>query len=618
MTNRGFAGKILFIDLTHRTTEKIPLDMALAEKFGGGLGLSIKLAYDRLKPSCQALSPDNPLVISAGPFVGTNLPASSRVYGVTTFPGSGTIGWCGGGGGTFGCLLKNAGYDHVVIEGRSEAPVFVKIIDDDVEICEASWLWGTGVEEACEMLWSRFGRPAGVISIGQAGEHLVTFAMAYIDRFSTLGRGGFGAVMGSKNLKAILVKGTHGIRVADRKAYKALSQDLFQKIRTYPYLKEWQELGLLKSFPAMPLELYHALKVRRMACVSCPIGDKDLVKVSGEGFQASLRCTSSAVNLCTPLMYGFQDYREAIKCIATLDEYGLDMFEFFGSMAFAKALQDQGIMPVGAHGEEIDPGSLSSMEAWAHKISYREGLGQILADGLRGIIQHFGEEAQKYAPYTVKGMLPYVGPRGPMAWRLLGTMELGQVMDPRGPHVGASGSPTYFAKRDLALFPQHLRRMGISEEAIQRILPGLGTPAQALKVGRLLRYSHRWFTILGSLGICARAQINRFYNARLCAALYEAVTGIKTDLDALGLRADRAWTLLRMANVRAGITRNDDAAPEKWFEEPAFQEYVTERPLHYTAVERMIDDYYDEQGWDLHTGIPTTERLQELGLFEKS
>jgi len=187
-------------------------------------------------------------------------------------------------------------------------------------------------------------------------------------------------------------------------------------------------------------------------------------------------------------------------------------------------------------------------------------------------------------------------------------------LDPRGPHVGSSGSPTYFAKRELDVFPQHLRRMGIPEDAVGRILPGLGTPSQGLKIGRLLKYSHQWFTILGSLGICARAQINRFYDAGLCAKLYEAVTGIKTDLDALRLRSDRAWTLLCMANVRAGYTRKDDILPEKWFQDPAFKNYLTGRPLSPDDVERMMDDYYDEQGWDVKTGIPTQERLKELGL----
>jgi aldehyde:ferredoxin oxidoreductase len=566
-----------------------------------------------LDPLCDALSPENTIVFGAGPLVGTDLPATSRVYGVTRLPGSTTVGWCGAGGMAFGCMLKNAGYDHIIIKGSSMTPVYLKIQDDDIEIRDATSLWGMGVSETCERLMNEFGRAAGVISIGQAGENRVSFSMAYIDGLSTLGRGGFGAVMGSKNLKAIVVKGTKGIHVADSKAYKALNRDILEKIRVYPYLKEWQDLGLLKSLPVVPKEVYHELKARRIACVSCPIGDKDLIRVVTEGSEEFI-CSSSAVNLFMPLVYGFTDPLKAARCIAVLDDYGLDMFEFFGLMAFARDLQDLGIIPLEAKEGRIDVTSESCMKAWARKISFREGLGHTLADGFRGMFQRFGEGTKKHAPYSAKGMLTYVGPRGPLPWNLFGTMELGQIMDPRGPHVGSSGSPTYFARRELDVFPQHMRRMGIPEEAMARILPGLGMPDQDLKIGRLLKYSHQWFTILGSLGICARAQVNRFYNARLCAQLYEAVTGIPTDLDALRQRADRAWTLLRMANVRTGYSRKDDVLPEKWFQDPAFREYLTGRTLTPDDVERMMDDYYDEQGWDIKTGIPTPERLKELEL----
>ncbi len=632
MTRGGFAGRILVVDLTDKTIHKIPLDMVMAEHFGGGLGLCIKLAYDTLDPLCHALSPENTIVLGAGPLVGTSLPASSRVYGVTRFPGSSRIGWCGGGGMVFGCLLKNAGYDHIVIKGSSSTPVYLKIVDDDIEIRDAALLWGKGIGETNEQLLDQHGRPAGVISIGQAGENRVSFSMAYIDRISTLGRGGFGAVMGSKKLKAIVVKGTRGVLVAHAPSYRALSSDILDKIRAYPYLKEWQDLGLLKSLPVVPREVYHGLKLRRIACVSCPIGDKDLIRIGDVGSERFI-CSSSAVNLFMPLIYGFKDPLEAARCIATLDDYGLDMFEFFGIMAFSKVLQDQGIM---SSEDLVDVTSLSSMEAWAGRISKREGLGRVLAEGFSGMFGHFGSRAEGLAPCTAKGMLTYVGPGGPLPWNLFGTMELGQVMDPRGPHVGASGSPTYFARRRLEVFPQHLRRMGVPDEALSRILSGsaasykplpipspggegmgeapIAESEQTMKIGRLLKYSHQWFTVLGSLGICARAQINRFYDAGLCAQLYEAVTGIKTDLDALRIRADRAWTLLHMANVRAGYSRKDDIVPEKWFHSPGFLEYVSGRPLNPDDVERMMDDYYDEQGWDGQTGIPFPERLNELGL----
>ncbi|MBW2142057.1 MAG: hypothetical protein JRG97_13480, partial [Deltaproteobacteria bacterium] len=579
MNRGGFAGKVLYVDLTDEEIKQEPLDFSLCEKFIGGLGLTVKLAYDNIEPGNDALSPENPIVLGAGPFVGTNLPATSRVYAVTKLPSSGTIGWCGGGGMNFGCMLKNAGFDHVIIKGRAQKPVFLQIFDDDVQILDAESLWGKGVEETTEALWQEFGRPAGVIAIGRAGENKVVFSMAYIDRLSTLGRGGFGAVMGSKNLKAVIVKGSQGIEVADRKRYRALNKDFLQTIREYPYLKEWQELGMFKSFP-MASELYDPIKKRRIACVSCPIGDKDVVEIPDGEYKGLVKCTTSATNLFTPLIHGLSDYRESIKCVTILDEYGLDKFEFFGLMGFVKNLGDQGIISKDQLESEVDSGSIQSIETWAGKISNREGLGDIMADGFNGILKHFGEGAVPYAPPLVRGMLPYAGPGGSISWNLFGTMELGQVLDPRGPHVGSGGSPTYFAKRPLEVFPRHLRRMGVPEETIARILPRLDSPdqEQILNVGRLLKYSHRWFTILGSMGICARAQINRFYNAALCADLYEAVTGIETDLEKLRKRVDRVWTLLRMANIREGFGRKDDALPDRWIGKSGFQDYITERP----------------------------------------
>ncbi len=605
MSLHGFAGKILYVDLTRGEVSEKPLAPELAKDFIGGLGLTIKLAYDNIKPGVDALSSDNTIVLGAGPLVGTNLPATSRVYAVSKLPSSKTIGWCGGGGVNFGSQLKYAGYDHVVIQGRSEKPVYLKITDEKVELKDAGDLWGTGVEECYERLTQDMGRPSGVMSIGPAAENKVAFSMAFIDRLATLGRGGFGAVMGSKNLKAITVKGKLGIDVADRKTYRSLNNTLLKTMREYPYLEEWQSLGLIKSLPLVPRETYEIVKKRRIACVSCPIGDKDVIQIPDGEHQGLVACSSSAVNLFIPMVYGMKDYRDAVALSSSLDEYGLDIFEFFGIMGFAGVLAENGIIPKDRLDHDIDLKDLHSMSAWAKKTSEREGLGDILARGVQALIEEFGEQAQDYAPPIIKGMLPYVGPKAPLSWNLFGTMELGQVLDPRGPHVGASGSPTYFAKRPLEVFPKHLRRMGVPEQAIERILPGLGTPEQSLRVGTLLKYSQSWFAMLGSLGICARAQINRFYNAELCAKLYQATTGIPTELDDLRERVDRVWTLLRLANLREGFSQADEALPEKWFKGPGFKDYLTEKNQTPEQMQQMIEDYYKEWGWDPETGIPT-------------
>ena len=612
----GFAGKILYVDLsTHKIIHQ-PLDDRLAQKYIGGLGICLKLAYDNMRPGTDALSHANPIVLGAGPLVGTSLPSSSRVFAVTKLPTSSSLGWCGAGGVNFGYLFKNAGYDHVVIHGKSDHPVYLKIFNDKVEICDAGALWGKDVEETCRELRQSFESPVGIAAIGQAGENRVRFSMAFIDGIATLGRGGFGAVMGAKNLKAIVVHGNQGIGVVERTRYKNLSKTFMQRIGGWRYLKESQELGLLKSFPMVPLDTYKKIKKRRIACVSCPIGCKDVVQIQDGAYKGLVAGSSSAMNLFTPLVYGFEDYREAVKCIATLDHYGLDMFEFFGIMQFVKILVDKGIIHRDQVDAEIVIHSLKSMEFWARKISFREGLGEILADGFNRILDEFGENTKEYAPSLVKGIHPYAGPGSALPWHLFGTMELGQLMEPRGPHVGSGGSPTYFARRPLEVFPRHLERMGVPREAIERILPGIRDPqnGEDLKIGSLLKYSHAWFTILGSLGICARGQINRFYNASLCAELYETVTGIKTGLDDLRRRVARVWTLYKMANLREGIDRKSEIPPSQWIGKSGFKSYVDETPITREDIDGMVEDYYAEWGWDRITGVPTVETLELLGL----
>jgi aldehyde:ferredoxin oxidoreductase len=616
MSLGGFAGTVLAVDLTRGSITKEPLDPALARDFLGGLGLTVKLAYENMEPGTDALAPENPIVLGTGPLVGTDLPASSRLFSITKLPTSRTIGWSGAGGVTFSCMLKNAGYDHIVLKDRADRPVYLEILDDRVTLRDASYLWGRGVSATCEALWRDYDRPAGVLAIGQGGERRVRFSMAYVDRIATLGRGGLGAVMGSKNLKAVLVKGSRGVSVADPKGYAVLRKNIVERVRAYPHRKEWQEMGLVGAFPFVEKDTYLKIKRRRVACVSCPLGCKDVVEIRDGDFKGRVACSSSAINLFTPIIYGMKDYREAIKLTSGLDEYGLDMFEFLGLMVFAKSLVENGLVRCGGNEPKIALDSIASMEAWAARIAGREGLGDVLAEGFGGLIEAFGEKAEPFAPALVKGMHPYAGPGAALPWHLFGTMELGQVLDPRGPHVGSSGSPTYFARRPLEVFPGHLSRMGVPEEEIAGLLPiGDDGKISGLRVGGLLRHSHRWFAILGSLGVCARAQINRFYSASFCAEVYQAVTGIETSLSDLRDRADRAWTLLRLANVREGFQRErDEVLPRKWFGDRGFQEYVSERPLGIEETDRMIDDYYRAWGWDPQTGVPTRQALERLGL----
>jgi aldehyde:ferredoxin oxidoreductase len=587
----GFAGKVLHVDLSASKIRTEPLNENVIRNYLGGLGICIKLASDLMPENADPLSPESIFVLGVGPLVGTSLPSSSRMYAVAKLPASGTVGWCGAGGYLFGAQLKYAGYDHIVVSGKSQKPVCLCIKDDRIELKDAMHLWGLGIEDTCNSFYNNFEDPVGILAIGPAGENRSAIAMAFVDRISTLGRGGFGAVMGAKNLKAIVVSGTGGVRPANRKAFNRISGSLFESIRAYPYLKEWQEMGMLKAFPMVPPEVYQRMKIRRTACVSCPVGCKDVIRIPDGPFAGLVKHTSSAINLLTPLMYGMKDPWQAVKLVADLDDYGMDMFEFFGLMAMTKDLVAAGVISLKPGEPEIDLTSVKSMTAWAEKIANRAGTGDILADGFIVALKNFGPEAKKAAPALIKGMHPYAGPGAALPWDRFGTMELGQVLDPRGPHVGSGGSPTYFALRPLDTFPKHLNRMGVPDDAIDRIL---GRERNELHVGRLLRYSHAWFAVLGSLGICARGQVNRFYSATLCAQIYEAATGILTSTDDLLRRADQVWTTLRKLNAREGLDDSKETPPAQWFGDPGFKDYLTGSPLTRAEVEEMKKEYFDE------------------------
>jgi len=229
----GYAGTILYVDLTSGQIRKEPLDIDVARKYLGGAGVNYKLACDLIKPGEDPLSPDSPIIIGVGPLVGTIVPSAGKVQVTVKFPlpasedGRYCVSTATSGSDKFGCMLKNAGYDHVVITGRAKGPVYLKIVDDDVEICDATDLWGRkDIYETTDELNDRHGS-CGVFAIGRAGENLVRFSMAFCDFRRHLGRSGLGAVMGSKNLKAVVVRGTKGIKVKDSRRLMKAANGVF-------------------------------------------------------------------------------------------------------------------------------------------------------------------------------------------------------------------------------------------------------------------------------------------------------------------------------------------------------------------------------------------------------
>ncbi len=617
MSYYGYAGKILFLNLSSGKVETRPLDMDDAAQFIGGLGLNNRLAFDLIEPGTDPLAPENPIILGAGPLIGTLTPGASRVVGTSRFPLSGAIS-AGSGSMTFGFNMKRAGYDNIVITGSSNTPVYVLIEDASVRILDASDIWGRDNYDAVDELWRRHGRTSS-ISIGQAGENLVKFSIGLIDKMATIGRAGFGAVMGAKRLKAILVRGSGGIRVADPKGFIHEVNQLFTRARKFKHHAASVAYGILNAGGSFMLGeegpyglgAYTRIKKDRIACPSCFIADKDVLETPDGEFAGMKTYTHSFGMVANTALKGqITDCDRATHIVNLQNRYGLGQQEF-------ESLFD--LIIEAAHGGDIREDQFGklhrnyeTMRDLVETITFRKGAGDILAEGWIATVKEFGLDPSRYTSH-VKGLGTQFDPRE----RGLGTMEFEQLVNPRGGHHQSGGSPSYNQGAPVEMFEKHADRMGAPPDALRRVMDSpLG-----FNVGRYTRYSEDWFSLFDSLGICIRSQNNRFYSADICARLFSTATGIEMDKPAIMQAAERVWNLYKILNWREGFDRNADQPPDKWFvplkaagSEFEMRDYFQTRPLTRADLQQFLDDYYAERGWDPKTGLPTREKLEELNL----
>ncbi len=604
----GYAGSILYVDLTSGITRKESLDPKLVRTLIGGWGINNKLAYDLMPRGVDPLSPENLVIIGAGPFAGTLVPGAAKILVTTRFPVNGAFATAAGGA-SFALMLKSAGYDHVVISGRAKRPVYLRIAEGNIELCDATELWGKDSFETIDDLRSRY-EPCSVIPIGQAGENLVRISITSVDKAGTLGRGGLSAVMGSKNLKAIAVQqGTVKTTIAHRLDLQRLVNDLYERIMRWPGRQFIVENGLMVPPPDVA-ELHRKTR-KPLACPSCPLADKEVVTLC-EGPYAGLQTYGPHVSINRfNASSSAEAYEQSIKYVDTLNRYGLCRMNFTSLLSTIVYLYREGVITKEDTGGIELKNDIDTALKLARMTAYREGFGDVLAEGLVGAARRIGRGAEAHIEH-IKGQSIVYDPR----LRSLGTMEFEQITTPRGAHVAAAGSPSYEPGRPPADFVRHGERMGIPEEALKRVVG-----PTSFNPGRYSRYSEDWYSLFNCLSLCNRAQVNRFYHVKTIAALYSAVTGINLTTAKIMEASERAWTIGKMLNVREGFNRKDDKAPEAWFKplmlegkEYRITAYHGNSVLTRDDVERLLDDYYDERGYDKRIGIPTREKLKELGL----
>ena len=604
----GYAGNILYVDLTNGRTRKESLDPDLVRTLIGGYGVNNKLAYDLMPQGVDPLSPENLIIIGAGPFAGTLVPGAAKILVTTRFPINGAFATAAAGG-SFALMLKSVGYDHVVISGRARRPVYLRIAERDVELCDATELSGRDSFETIDDLRSRY-EPCSVIPIGQAGENLVKISITSVDKAGTLGRGGLPAVMSSKNLKAIVVQqGTVEINIAHRLTLQRLVNNLHERIMRWPSHQSIVDNGLMPAPPDMT-ELHQKTR-RPLACPSCPLADKVVVRLS-EGPYAGLQTYMPHLTIRRfDTRSSTEAYEQSIKYIDTLNRYGLCNMDFSSLLSMVVGLYQEGVITREDTGGIELKNDIETALKLAQITAYREGFGEVLAEGLVGAAKRIGKQAEERIVH-IKGHAIVSDPR----LSSLGTMEFEQLTTPRGAHVAAAGSPSYDPGRPLADFVRHGERMGIPEGALERVVG-----PTSFNPGRYSRYSEDWYALFNCLSLCNRAQVNRFYHVKTIADLYSAVTGINLTPDQLMKASERAWTIGKLLNVREGFDRKDDMAPEAWFKllvqegkEYHITDYYGTSILTIEDVESYLDDYYDERGYDKQSGLPSQEKLKELGL----
>jgi aldehyde:ferredoxin oxidoreductase len=642
MKQESYSNNVLIINLSTGEVTKKEIDREIVDKFIGGWGINQKLAYDYFpkRKIDDPLAPENPIIISPGVFTGTLCPSCSKVFITSVCPASKSIStWVGSL--HFGSRLKWAGYDHLIITGKASVPVYLKIIDDDIEICDAEVLWGKAdTYETVDILKERYGKDCSVASIGVAGENLVKIAIMLLDKGTTAGRT-MGCTMGSKNLKAIVIKGTKGIRIADTQRFMKTVDKLVIRGMEDPNRDNWKELALFYILPfwenagyittkhyneTMPKEVMlneygpepYATKFRKSVygCTACLAIDKAFIQIrTGEfkGLEAPFSTPMGpAVSFGARLSIGGMD--KAFKLGDIANRLGIDWGTFSAMVDWAIELYERNILT------KEDAGGLELKESFEvimeliQQTAYRQGFGGILAEGFLGAIEKVGKGSE-YA-CQVKGTEPDLDARVS-----LGLETFGSIVNPRPNYDQPVGGLTIAKGRKPDFFRRVISNLGfVPADKINKIFHSDG-----FNLPRLNVHYENWSTILNMLGICFRMQSSALYDINTCTELLSAYTGIERNAQYLLKTAERAYNLCKVLNVRQGFTRKDDRFPNQWFnplkrpdrhEELVLMDYFGRKTITKEDVENMLNDYYDEKGWNIENGIPTKEKLVELGLFD--
>ncbi len=615
--------QVAYIDLSKGEIKKVPIPESIRRRYLGGRGIDVYLLFNHLAPGTDPLGPRNVLTVSAGLLGGTLAPSSGRCHigarsPLTRLLGSSNL------GGFFAPELRFAGIDHLVITGRADHPVYLWIDDGDIEILDASRLWGKDTIETPAMIRSELGNEdVKTICIGVGGENLVRFANVISGLKNAAGRTGMGCVMGSKHLKAIAVRGRQDLVIAHTEDALRDLEHLLKLMRENSILHEQSRLGTpmfqmmmdligkvrnrnlqrnqLVDGQALYAENLEKFSKGMAACFGCPVHCRHRYQVPEGEYKGQW---AEGPEWTTLGALGSEPDCRRMEAVLVgnylVNKYGIDSLDFGSMFSWAVELFEKGIISeTTTGGLKLEWGDEQLMYQMIEMVATRQGFGNILADGPKPAIEKLGENTGYYNIH-VKGM----------SWlhtddRMAPSHALGVATSSRGAdHLRSRpGSDAHMLPPDQA------------EKLFGFAPPGMTGYEGS---GKLVRWQELMYAISDSLGLCKFQALYMSPSAigfADYAQLVRHITGI--DLSAADLidAGERICTLERMFNNREGASRNDDRLPERYYVEPtpAGPEGMKNKVIERDKYERLLDEYYAAHAWD-NSGVPTPVTLARLGL----
>lgn len=598
--------RLLRIDLSSRTFSIHEIDLETEKRFLGGRGIGAKILYDELKPGIDPLGPENKVVFATSSLIGSQVPSCVKYSVVTKSPLSGTI-LMSLAGGFFGAKLRSTAYDGIILEGKLENPGYIYIDEDKAEIRDASSLWGMTTDCTQETIKEQLGsKNLRIACIGPAAEKLVRFSSIISDR-RAVGRGGAGAVLASKNVKAIAVTGSRkhkpkweedfnkavsNMKLSIRQSPKA---KVFSKFGTPGVLALTNERGILPTYNCREGFFESADKINGQAlqnyvtkstsCYRCPLACGNIAAVKEGAFAGAVTEGPEYETLCSfGSMCGNDNLEAIIKADQLCDQYGLDTISTGNCIAFAMELYENGIITSNeTDGLPLNFGNAESMIQMIHKIARREGFGNVLAEGVRKASEIIGNGAEQFAMHCKGLEWPAYDPRGAKA------MAISYATSPRG-----ACHERGLIRRETFGAPPAIDRFAVEGK------------------GLVAKEAQDHTTIEDALGFCVLAVGNGQLKMADIALAFSAMLGSKVTVEDLFQAAERIWTVERLFNIREGFDRKDDVLPERFLKET---HSIGPSAGAVVELDVLLDDYYKVRGWD-QNGIPTAELLIRLGIVQ--